>query len=167
MVFLLRAVSLTLHPLRLKGKTMRRSLEGSSTVELALIFPISFLILILLIQMGLHLTFRLYADNAERQAALVCKEIRRKGGSMEDAAAIGDAYLKEKIEAVPCLSCEWEWQTQEGFLRESFTVSLWGNCRLMTGTSWHQEISETIMDPAVFRNRVDLVKEVIKEVGSE
>lgn len=132
-------------------------------MELSLIFPISFLILVLLIQMGMHLTFRLYADNAERQAALVCREIRKTGAPMDDAVAIGDSFLREKLERIPFLSCEWEWQTQEGFLRESFAVSLWGNCRLMTETTWQQTVSEVYMDPAIFRNRVDLVKEVLKE----
>lgn len=147
-------------------KRREKDREGSTTVEMALIFPVCFLSVILVLQAAMAGAFRLYTYSLARRAVLVYQQERRDGWEKEEALSAARVYLQRKARSVP-LTLEIDMDAASTFLSEKVRVRIGASFGLIGSSSWEDMIEESVVDPVGFRNGVDLVVEVIKTVKDE
>lgn len=153
-------------PLHLDERMMdpkgKGRLEGSLSVEMAMLFPVCFLILILLMQTAIGMVWKIRMEVYAEQAVDVCTAMRQNGYSHQEAISIADDFLSDKVQGLPGLEADWNWNSEEGFLTEAFSLSVEVQTVVgMTG-NWQILVEEDYIDPVLFRNRVDMVLEIIK-----
>lgn len=139
-----------------------KRLEGSLSVEMAMLFPVCFMILILLMQAAIGMIWKIHLEVLAEQAMDVCAAMRREGYPHQEAIGIADDFLSDRVQGLPGLEAEWNWNSEEGFLTEAFSLSVEGRSGPEAAGSWQILLEEDYIDPVRFRNRVDMVLEIIK-----
>ena len=136
-------------------------------MEMAILFPLTFLCMMLLLQSAITLTVKLYTCLMGHQAVMLLEQALEKGCSSQTGMEAGDARLWETLGSVSGLEADWQWTKEEGFLEESFSLHIDASYNILTAAGWQQDITTRRMDPVTFRNRVDLVAEILEEYVDE
>ena len=138
-------------------------MKGSLTVELAIIFPIIFLILVVLMQCGLYFSYRLFTWNAMNQSMLVCMQARNDGEPPETAVGYAEKYLEEELAKLPIQVTELDWQSSSGWLEEEYGVKISARYSLIFSLSWSAGQTSKRVNPVEFRNRLDFIWEKARQ----
>ncbi len=134
-------------------------MKGSFTVELSIIFPIIFVILVVLMQYGLYFSYRIFTWNAMNQSLMVCNQARNKGMQPEEAIECAAGYLDEELSKLPIQIDALNWERSTGWLKEEYVVKVSARYSFMVSMSWSAvQISKRI-NPVEFRNRLDFIWE--------
>ncbi len=134
-------------------------MKGSFTVELSIIFPVIFLILIVLMQCGLYFSYRIFTWNAMHQSLLVCIQTRNEGILPEDAMECAAEYLAAELENVPIQITELEWDSSIGWLKEEYSVKVSAQYSFILSLPWSSVQVSKRVNSAEFRNRLDFIWE--------
>lgn len=134
-------------------------MKGSFTVELSLLFPLIFVILLALMQCGLYFTYRIYTVNAMEQSLMVCEEERKGGKTPEEAAASGEEYLYGQLERLPIELTAAEYTQSTGWLKEEYEVKISAKYTFIISLSWSAVRKEKVINPVQLRNRLDFIWE--------
>lgn len=97
----------------LGNNLLSRSESGQGTLEAALVLPVLFGLMLLLIQPGIILYDRTVMNNA---AAEGCRVLATQTGAWGDAAASSEAFVRHRLAAIPAQenfhvhnpACSWE-----------------------------------------------------------
>lgn len=134
-------------------------MRGSFTVEMAILFPLVFLILMALMQLGLYFSYRIYAKAALQQSLLICTDQREQGREPESAAALAEQHLAERLEQLPVRVEAAEVTAQAGWLKEEYIAGIRAESFFLIPLSWQEQQTREWRNPVLFRNRVDFIWE--------
>ncbi len=138
-------------------------MKGSFTVELSIIFPIIFLILIVLMQCGLYFSYRIFVRNAMNQSLLVCIQARNDGMMPEEAVECAAGYLDEELGNLPIQITELQWDSSIGWLKEEYRVKLSARYSYLFSLPWSAVQVSKRVNPVEFRNRLDFIWEKARQ----
>lgn len=136
-----------------------RCVKGSFTVELSIIFPFIFLILMVLLQFGLYFTYQIYASCIMQQSLMICESRRQQGAEPKAALGEAEAYVSQKMEEVPVQVLNLKMNQQKEWIEEVYQVELEAEYNLIIPLTWRSIQKKSRMDPVTFRNRIDWVWE--------
>ena len=134
-------------------------MKGSFTVELSIIFPVIFIILVVLVQCGLFFSYRIYALNAINQSLMICSQARSEGMTPEEAVQCAGEYLHEELDRLPIRIEEIQWEQSVGWLKEEYAVGVSARYSFVISISWSAFQKSNVINPVVFRNRLDFIWE--------
>lgn len=134
-------------------------MKGSFTVELAILFPVMWLLLMVLLQFGLYFTYRIYIDDVLKRSMMICIEQRNQGAQPEEAMNRADAYLQQQLEPLPVQTETDGWQLTDGWLSEKYEVGLFAEYRMFASFHWTAQQKGDWRNPVLFRNRIDYLWE--------
>lgn len=146
---------------------MKRAAGGFATTEMAILFPVCFLILMVLLQSAISMSIRLFTFITQEQAVMVYEERRMEGMSTEEAVDAGEEWMRVKTEEIPGLRAAWQFGKEDGFLEEAILLDLDASYHALTTDMWQHRVKRSRIDPVTFRNRVDLVVEIIGDISYE
>ncbi len=138
-------------------------MKGSFTIELSIIFPFIFLILIVLMQCSLYFSYRIFAWNAMNQSLLVCIQARNEGIGAEEAVEYASEYLEGQLEKLPIQTTALEWNSSIGWFKEEYSVRISVRYSFLISMSWSAIQVSTRMNPMEFRNRLDFIWEKARQ----
>ena len=141
-----------------------RQLPGSVTVEMALIFPLTLLILVMLLEVGMAFGWRFYVHTVAEEGMMLCRMREREGAGRQEAIAEADEYMLAKTTGRSGLSCEFSWSESGSFLSDSLTLRASGSCAGLLPVSFGMDVHSDAIDPVLFRDRVDLITELVQRM---
>ena len=142
-------------------------IKGSFTVEIALIFPVVFLIVLTLLQCGLFFTYHVYSRCLAEQSVMLCIDQRKEGVEAEEAVQVAQAYLGEKLRRLPLQVETCSVVQENSFLQETYTATMEAKARMLISFTCQWTVKQTWMEPVLFRNRVDYLWEKGQQYGGE
>ena len=78
---------------------------------------------------------------------------------MEEAAALAEQYLQEMLCSVPIEIEEVYLEVKDGWLKEEYTAKISACYSFLFDMTWSAIEKSCLMDPVLFRNRLDLIWE--------
>lgn len=137
-----------------------KKLSGSFVTEMSIVFPVIFLALILEMSAGIVSLYALLNSVAAGESLMVAEEALKKGHKEDAAAALAKTYLEERCQ-VEGVFAEVDVQEDPGFFLSRLFVETSGSSSFLSSLPWHIQQKKMMIDPTVFRNRVDLFLEVV------
>lgn len=134
-------------------------MKGSLTVELSLLFPIVFLVLIILMQCGLYFSYRIYTQCRVQQSLMLCVEQRKQGADPDAAVGNAKQYLEEALKGLPVEAELIDWNQTNRWMKEEYEVTLQVRYSFIISLSWTVKQKKVWINPVNLRNRVDFIWE--------
>ena len=134
-------------------------MKGSFTVEMSLLFPMIFLMLMICMQFGLYYSYRIYSQAVVQQSLLICTHQRQQGIRPEKAAAIAESYLQDQLQQLPIAVEAAEVKQSVNWLNEEYQAGFKASYTLFISLSWSETQKKEWMNPVLLRNRVDFIWE--------
>lgn len=134
-------------------------MKGSLTVELSLLFPIIFLVLIILMQCGLYFSYRIYTQCRVQQSLMLCAEQRKQGANPDAAVGNAKQYLEEALKGLPVEAEFIDWNQTNRWMKEEYEVTLQARYSFIISLSWTVKQKKVWINPVNLRNRVDFIWE--------
>ena len=138
-------------------------MKGSFTVEMAVVFPVIFLVLFLFMQFGLYFTYRVYTLNVMNQSLAICSRARQEMKPKEEARQLAERYLQECLRLIPIEMETVQLDVQDGWVQEEYTARVSAQYSFLFDMTWSAVEKSCVMNPVIFRNRLDLVWEKGKQ----
>lgn len=133
---------------------------------MAVIFPLVFLSVVLLMQLCLWLSLRVRTKAVCEQAMSVFAWQRQQGKNQEEACQAAEEYLEMALSS-DHQSFSWSWKLDSGFLQETDALYVTAEYSFLIPMSYQTVQKKQILDPVTFRNRADLLYEKLKEFTDE
>lgn len=134
-------------------------MKGSLSVELSLLFPIVFLILIILMQCGLYFCYRIYTQCKVQESLILCEEQRKHGLDLNPAMEKAKKYLEESLQGLAIETEFINWNQTSSWMKEEYEVTLQMRYSFVITLSWNVKQKKRWLNPVGFRNRVDFLWE--------
>ena len=138
-------------------------MKGSFTVELSLIFPVMLMILVVLMQMGLYFTYRIYTLCMVNQSLSVYSRARQEKKTVKEAEQMAEEYLYDTLCLLPIEIQEYWCEGEAGWLEEECTVGVMAKYSFLFDLTWSNVGKNCVTNPVSFRNRLDFVWEKGKQ----
>lgn len=134
-------------------------MRGSFTTELALIFPVIFLVIIVMLQSGLFFAYRIYTFDVLQRGMLICENARNEGEEAENAMAAGKQYTEVQLQKIPIRIVDIRWDYECGWLEEEYTAAVQAEYSFLLSLPWQAQLKMEWSNPVQFRNRIDYIWE--------
>ena len=138
-------------------------MRGSFTVELSLIFPVILMILVVIMQVGLYFTYRIYTLCAVNQSLSVYSRARQEKKTSEEAVQMAEGYLEDALGLLPIEVQELRCVADTGWLTEECSVGVTARYSFLFDMSWSAVEKNCVTNPVIFRNRLDFMWEKGKQ----
>jgi len=142
-------------------------LAGSVTVETAMIFPLTLLIVLMLLQVGNAFSWRIYVHTVAQEGMRLCRLRERQGAERQEAQKEADRYMAAKTGGRTGVSAVFSWAEGHSFLSDSLTLYAEGSCAGLLPVSFQTVVHDDEIDPVLFRDRVDLITELLGRLQEE
>ena len=129
-----------------------------------MIFPMTLIILLMLMQVGIAFSWRIHVHMVAQEGMMICRMRERQGASRQEAKAAADAYMSEKTSGRPGASASFSWSEDGSFFSDSLTLTAQGSCGGLLPVSFQTVVHDDEIDPVIFRDRVDLITELLNRV---
>ena len=126
---------------------------------MALIFPAILILIVALMEIGFWYRIRILTDTGIQEALRLTQTLQNQGTAVEEAVLLADQELEAALEEIGDFSRDWE--IQNSYLKESVSLSVWGNYGSVLPLSYQESQRLSHPDPRRFRDRVDLICEKI------
>lgn len=137
-----------------------KKLQGSLTAEMALIYPILLLLLILMMTYGIAAVSALNGSIAMGEGLMVVETAVRKGRTASTAEAAALDHVTARASHDGALS-EAEVSCTNAFFLRTAEVKVEGWLFSLPMNVWSFSLKKHVVDPVRFRNRVDLIAEAM------
>ena len=134
-------------------------MKGSFSVELSLILPVILMILVVLMQVGLYFTYRIYTVCVVNQSLAVYNRARQEKNTMQEAVQLAEEYLCDTLDILP-IEIQDSWcEVEGGWLEENCAIGVKVNYSFMLNMTWSSVGKNCVTNPVSFRNRLDFIWE--------
>ena len=137
-----------------------KKLQGSLTGEMALVFPVLLLLLVLMMTYGIASAAALKSSIAVGEGLMVVETAVRKGQAASKAETAAYAYVSERASHEGALS-EVEVHCTNTYFVRTGEVKAEGWLFSLPLNAWSFAQKKNVVDPVRFRNRVDLISEAM------
>lgn len=134
-------------------------MKGSFTVELALIFPIILMLLVVFMQFGLYFMYRIYTLNTVDQSLAICNRARQEKKTTEEARQLAEEYARGTLENLPIEITKLQCEVSSEWFQEEYTMVVEAGYSFVLELNWTAVGKSCVMNPVEFRNRIDFVWE--------
>ena len=132
-------------------------------MEMAVLFPLVLMSILILLQTGMGLAYQGWVKSLADRSLMIVQSAVEKGEDLTQAQDEADVYLSARIPSMSAQSLSWEWEGRQDFIRTSCSIRMSGTCTMFYSQRFQIQCSRNVIDPALFRNRTDLIYEKVKQ----
>lgn len=138
-------------------------MRASLTVEMVMLFPVVFLLLMMLIQTGLYVFCSIYETMLAERAVMVVRHALDEGKNSGEASALARTYLEDHTLNGAGITTSWTLTAEEGFFSDVYQADMSGTLDLLLPMKLSASAQTRYLPPSLFKARVDLIYEKGKQ----